>query len=74
MTWGKMIFYECVACVFLTFGTIFLGIAFFMALGFLMGVMTISFALPIDLYKSLWNSEKIVSLQRFFLKDNKLQV
>ena len=57
MAWVKKIFYECVACVCLTFGAIFLVIAFFMALGFLMGVMTISFALPIDLYKSLWNSE-----------------
>ena len=28
-----------------------------LALGFLMGVLTISFALPIDLYKSLWISE-----------------
>ena len=55
--WGKKIFYGCVACACLTIGTIFLVIAFFMALGFLMGVMTISFALPIDLYKSLWNSE-----------------
>ena len=55
--WGKNFFYECVACVCLTFGTIFLVSAFFMALGFLMGVVTISFALPIDLYKSLWNSE-----------------
>ena len=53
----KMIFYECVACVCLTIGTIFLVIAFFMALGFLLGVLTISIALPIDLYKSLWNSE-----------------
>ena len=53
----KKIFYECVACVYLTIGTIFLVIAFFMALGFLLGVLTISFALPIDLYKSLWNSE-----------------
>ena len=53
----KKIFYECVACVCLTFGTIFLNIAFFMALGFLVGVMTISFELPVDLYKSLWNSE-----------------
>ena len=52
MAWGKKIFYECVACVRLT-----LAIAFFMTLGFLMGVMIISFALPIDLYKSLWNSE-----------------
>ena len=57
MAWGKKVFYECVACVCLTFGTIFLVIAFFMALGFLMGVMTILFALPIDLYKSLWNLE-----------------
>ena len=53
----KKIFYECVACVYLTIGTNFLLIAFFMALGFLMDVMTISFALPIDLYKALWNSE-----------------
>ena len=57
MAWGKKIFYECVACVCLSFGTIFLVIAFFMALGLLMGVMIISFALPIDLYKFLWNSE-----------------
>ena len=57
MTSGKKIFYECVACVCLTFGTIFLVFAFFMALWFLVGVMTISFALPIDLYKSLWVPE-----------------
>ena len=57
MACGKKIFYECVACVCLTFRTIFLVIAFFMALGFLVGVMTLSFGLPIDLYKSLWNSE-----------------
>ena len=41
MAWGKETFYECVACVCLTFGTFFLVIAFFMALGFLMGVMII---------------------------------
>ena len=52
MARGKKVFYECVACDCLTFGTTFLVIAFFMALGFLMGVMTISFALPIDFYKS----------------------
>ena len=50
-------FYECVACVCATIGAIFLVIAFFMSLGFLLGVLTISFALPIDLYKSVWNSE-----------------
>ncbi len=53
----KSFFYECVAYVCLTIGTIFLFIAFSLALGFLMGVLTISFALPIDLYKSLWVSE-----------------
>ena len=57
IAWGKKIFYECVACVCLTFATIFLVNAFFMALGFLIGVMTISFALPVDLYKSFWISE-----------------
>ena len=57
MPWGKKNFHECVACACLMFATIFLVIAFFMAIGFFMGVMTISFVLPIDLYKSLWNSE-----------------
>ena len=57
IAWGRKILYDCVACVCLTFGTMFLVIAFFMALGFLIGLMTISFALPIDLYKSLWISE-----------------
>ena len=57
MAWGKKIFYQCVACVCFTFGTICLVIAFFMALGLLMGVMTISFALPIDFYNCFWNSE-----------------
>ena len=57
MACGQKIFYECVACVCLTFGTIFLVIAFFMALEFLLGVMTILFALSFDLYKSHWNSE-----------------
>ena len=55
--WGKVIFYECVACVCLKFGTIFSVIAFLIAIGFLMGVIAISFELPIDLYKSIWNSE-----------------
>ena len=55
--WCKMIFYECVACVCLAFGAIFLVIAFYLAFGFLMGVMKISIALSIDLYKSLWSSE-----------------
>ena len=50
---------------------IFLVIAFFRALGFLVVVMTISFALPIDLNKSLWVSENGYFTQ-FFLKDTKL--
>ena len=49
----KKVFYKCVVCVCLTFGTKFLLIAFVMAIGFLMGVMIMSF----DLYKSLWNSK-----------------
>ena len=57
MTCGKKTFYDCVACVCLTFGTIFLFIAFFMKLGLLVSVMTITFAQTIDLFKSLWNLE-----------------
>ena len=57
MAWGKKVSYECVASVCLTFGTVFLVIAFFLALRLLIGVMTISCALPIDSYKSLWISE-----------------
>ena len=33
------------------------GFYFFMAFGFLVGAMTISFALPNNLCKCLWNSE-----------------
>ena len=65
--WVRKIFYECVACVCLTFGTIFLLSASFMAIGFLMRVNTISFALPIDLYKYP-RIQKKVYLQRFFRK------
>ena len=50
----KRFFSECVVCVCFTFGTVFLNIAYFVAIGFLMGVMNISIALPIDLYKSHW--------------------
>ena len=49
MAWSKKFLYEWVACVCLKFGTVFLVFVFFMAIGFLMGVMTISFAQPIDL-------------------------
>ena len=49
LTCGQKIFHECVACVCLTLGSIVLLFAFFMTLGFLVGVMTISFALPIGL-------------------------
>ena len=63
MAWEKKI-YECVACVCFLFGTNFSVVAFFMAVGFLMGVMTISFALPIDFY-NFFGIQKVVSLQRF---------
>ena len=57
-------------CVCLTVGTIFLLIAFFMALRFLMGVMIISFALPNDLYKF----RKWLVYKDFILKGTKLLV
>ena len=57
MVWGMKIFYECVACVCLTFGTNFLVFASFMAIGFLIGGMSVSIALTIDIYKSLWISK-----------------
>ena len=63
---GVHFFYECVACVCLTFGTIFLLIAILMANGVLMAVTTISFGLPIDLYKCHWISEKSC-LQKLFI-------
>ena len=56
-TSSKKLLLECVVNVFLTFPSIFLVIAFFLPIGFLLGVMTISFALPIDMYKYLWESE-----------------
>ena len=68
---GEKIFYECVACVCLTFGTILLVIAFFMALGFLMGVMTTSFALPIN-YTNLFAIRKWLVYKDFILKNTKL--
>ena len=43
----------------------------FMAIGFLMGVTTVSFALPTDLSK-FFGIQKMVSLQRCFFKDTKL--
>ena len=55
-TWGKKLFlWVCRMCLS-HFGALFLLVAFFMAIGFLMGLMTISFALPIDLYEPFWHS------------------
>ena len=45
--WSKKLFHDCVAYVCLTFGTTFLVFEFFMEICFLMGVMTLSLALPI---------------------------
>ena len=53
----KSSFFECVACVCLTVGTILSVSSNFMAIGFLMGVVSISFSLPLDLCISLGNSE-----------------
>ena len=69
-----MFFYECVACVCLTFGTVFFVIASFMAIEFSMRVMTVSFELPIDLYKSLCKSENWLIYKVFILKDTKLLI
>ena len=66
--WVKYFFFECVACDCLTFGTIFLVIVFFMAIRFLMGVMTISFPLPNDLNNSLWNSKNGYFTKILFLE------
>ena len=68
---GKKLFYDCVACVCFTFGTIFLAFEAFMANVFMMGLMTISFALPIDLCKPLWNWENGLCTKSLFLKTNK---
>ena len=56
-----------VARVCLTFGTTFLVIAFFMEIGFMMGVMTISFAYQM-IYASLFEIHKMVSLLQIFFK------
>ena len=78
MAWRKSILYECVACVFLTFGTMFLFYAFFMVIGFFMVIrflmMTVSFALADDLYKSLQISKKKLVYKDFILKVTKLLV
>ena len=71
IAWRKNILYECVACVCLTFATIFLLIAFFMAIGFLLGVMTVSFALPTDLY-NFFGLQKCLVYKDFILKDTKI--
>ena len=71
---GKKAFDEYVAGVFLLFGTIFLDLAFLMAIGFLTGVLIVSVALPIDLYICLWISKTSYFPQRSTLKHTKLLV
>ena len=46
----------------------FLPIAFFMTIGLLMGVMILSFALPICLYKPVWGSNKVLLAHILFWK------
>ena len=56
---GKKTIYECVACHCLTFGTILLVIPFSLAIGFLMAVINMSIAVPIDFYIALPISESL---------------
>ena len=46
--WVKQTFHDCVARICLKIDTIFLVDSFFMAIEFLMGVLTITFASPIE--------------------------
>ena len=66
----KKFFYECVACFCLTFGIIFLVIAFFMALGFLLGVLTIICTTNWLIQSSLQFRKRLV-YKDFILKDFK---
>ena len=67
----KKIFYECVACVCLTFGTVFLVIAFFMAIGFLMGVMTNILSTTYWFVRIPLEFKNWLVYKDFFLKDTK---
>ena len=69
----EKLFYEREANICLTFITLSLVIAFFLAIGFRKGAMTISFALPIDLYNSFFFRECLVH-NDFILKDTELLV
>ena len=71
-TWCKRFFYECVVCVCFSFATIFFFIAFLLALGFLMGVMSTSFALPIFFIQISLEFRKWLVYKDFILKDTKL--
>ena len=65
--WGRKIFYECVACVCLKGGTIFLVTAFFMALGFLVGVGLYHLNYQL-IYTNLFGIQKVGGLQSFYFK------
>ena len=64
---GKNLIYECVACVCLTFGSISLFLASFVAVGIMMGVITVSLHYQL-IYTKLFGSRKMVSLQKFYFK------
>ena len=68
------VFFECVACVCLTIGTIFLVIVLFRADGFLMSVMTISFAITNWYIQVSVELRKCLFYKHFILKDTKLLV
>ena len=67
MARAKKIFNMCVACLYLTFRSIFLVIAFFRAIRLLMGVMTTSFDYQL-FYTNVFGIRKLVSLQSFYFK------
>ena len=54
MECGKRAFHECLACVCFTTGGVLKIIVTFRAIGELLSTMTVGFALPLDLYRSLW--------------------
>ena len=58
MICGKIPSFVCVSCVCPTLGINLLAIATMRALMFFKGVITLSFAVLIELYKAHWNSKK----------------
>ena len=71
---SKLFHNECIVCVCFTFATFCSLVAIYMTIGFLIGVMTISVALLIFLYKSPWKSKKQLVCKNFIFKGTKLLI